>query len=195
MNITKRLSLLCFVLGLTIAANGQNIAVKTNLFYDAGLNVNAGVEVGLAPRWSVDLSGDYNRWTIREHKWKHWLVQPELRYWFCDRFVKHFVGVHALGGQFNIGNLPVPEGMKFFGLDISRLSQYRYQGWGVGAGIAYGYALPLGYHWNLEFEVGAGYVFLDYDRYACTDCGRKVDSDDHHYVGPTKAAINLVYVF
>ena len=36
-----------------IKVNGQNVAVKTNLLYDiAAYTANAGVEVGLAPRWT-----------------------------------------------------------------------------------------------------------------------------------------------
>lgn len=171
----------------------QDVSVKTNLLYDALANVNAGAEVKLAPRWSVDVSGDFNCWTINEHKWKHWFAQPELRYWFCDAFAKHFVGVHAIGGQYNVGNISgLPN---FLGNDFSKLAHERYQGWGVGGGVAYGYALPLSHHWNMEFEIGLGYVFLDYDIYECHDCGKKVGDKKHHYVGPTKAAINLVYIF
>ena len=30
----------------------------------------------------------------------------------------------------------------------------------------------------------------------CVGCGKRVEKDKpHHYVGPTKAAVNLVYVF
>lgn len=192
MKIKKCLILLVFS-AFSFAASGQHVVVKTNLLYDALANANLGVEVGLAPRWSFDLSGDYNQWTIKEHKWKHWFVQPEARYWFCEHFVRHFVGFHAIGGQFNIGN--IKNNIKFLGSDFSKLTDQRYQGWGLGAGIAYGYALPLSHHWNLEFEIGFGYVYLNYDIFKCANCGSQVGSNDHHYVGPTKAAINFEYVF
>ena len=187
MSINKKLFLLFLVLGLSFQAKGQNAAVKSNLLYDAAANVNLGFEVGLAPRWSFDLSGDFNQWTIREQKWKHWFVQPELRYWFCEHFMKHFVGVHAIGGQFNVGNIRL--------LDFLGLADHRYQGWGAGAGLAYGYAFALDRHWNIELEAGVGYVYLEADRFQCSDCGKKVGNGHHHYVGPTKAAVNLVYVF
>lgn len=194
MDFKKRLCLLVFVLGAVAGAHGQDIAVKTNLLSDALLNVNAGVEFGVAPRWTIDLSGDYNGWTVKEHKWKHWMVKPEARYWFCDRFARHFLGFHALGGQYNVGNINAD--FKFLGTDFSVLKDNRVQGWTVGAGIAYGYAWVLGRHWNLEAELGIGYAYTRYDVYECKDCGRKVSEDNkHHYVGPTKAAINLVYVF
>ena len=177
-----------------IGARGQNVALKTNLLYDATLTVNAGIEVGLAPRWSFDLSGNYNGWAVNEHKWKHWLAQPEVRYWFCDRFAGHFVGLHLLGGEYNFGN--IKNSLNFLGTDFSELTDHRHQGWYVGAGIAYGYSWILGRHWNLELELGAGYVYTRYDVFECQGCGKKVEEDkSHHYVGPTKAAINLVYEF
>ena len=85
-------------------ASDNDVALKTNLLYDATLTVNAGAEIAVAPRWSVDLSGNINAWTMSAGKrWKHWLVQPEARYWFCDALAGHFVGVHLLGGQYNVG--------------------------------------------------------------------------------------------
>jgi hypothetical protein len=54
----------------------------------------------------------------------------------------------------------------------------------------------LNKHWTLEGEIGLGYAYGKYDRYRCTGCGKKIETDKtHHYVGPTKAAINLVYFF
>ena len=194
MNIFKKLCLLVLVSAASVTAvKAQDVAIKTNLLYDATATVNAGLEFGLAPRWTLDLSGNYNGWTINNHKWKHWLAQPEFRYWFCDRFARHFLGFHALGGEYNVGL--IKNNIKFLGNDFSPLTDHRYQGWAVGAGVAYGYAFILGQHWNLELEVGVGYVYLDYEKFECAECGRKVGENNRHYVGPTKAAINLVYVF
>ena len=96
---------LCFVLW-GIPSGAQNVAIKTNLLYDLTTTVNAGVELGLSPRWTLDVSANYNAWTLsNDRKWKHWLVQPEARYWFCDPFAGHFLGFHLLGGQYNIGGL------------------------------------------------------------------------------------------
>ena len=176
-------------------ANGQKFGLKTNLLYDATATVNVGAEIALAPRWTFDLSGNWNPWDMsRGRKWKHWLLQPEARYWFCERFNGHFLGAHLLGGQYNVGN--IKNNISFLGTDFSSLTDHRYQGWAVGAGIAYGYSWVLGRHWNLEAEIGFGYAYTEFDIYECAGCGSKVASDrNHHYVGPTKAAINLVYLF
>ena len=49
---------------------------------------------------------------------------------------------------------------------------------------------------NLEAEIGIGYAYTGFDQYRCAGCGKKLTEDNrHHYFGPTKAAVNLVYVF
>lgn len=194
MKVKKKLFLLIFAIMAVVGTKAQDVAIKTNLLSDAFANVNAGIEIGLSPRWTLDLSGQYNGWTINERKWKHWLAQPEARYWFCDRFARHFLGFHVLGGEYNVGNIDT--NLNFLGTNFGLLKDNRVQGWAVGAGVAYGYSWILGKHWNLEAELGVGYVYTRYDVFECRDCGRKTSSDTpHHYVGPTKAAINLVYVF
>ncbi len=191
----KRLTLILLVglMGCLGAVRAQKVALKTNLLYDAALSPNLGIEVGLAPKWTFDLSGNVNAWKVDDRYWKHWLVQPEVRYWLCDRWQGHFFGAHLLGGQFNLGNLKLPN---FLGNNFKKLEDYRYQGWGVGAGIAYGYSWIVGRHWNIEAEIGLGWVYTRYDKYPCTHCGDKIkDNAVHNYVGPTKAAVNLIYVF
>ncbi|MDO4758177.1 MAG: DUF3575 domain-containing protein [Rikenellaceae bacterium] len=178
-------------------AHGQDVAVKTNLLYDATRTINLGLEVGLAPRWTIDISGNYNAWKINESAdvfWKHYMVQPELRYWFCDRFSGHFLGLHGLGGKYNFSNMD--NDIEFLGTDFSKLSDYRYQGWAVGAGIGYGYQFVLGRHWNLELEIGAGYIYTEYDKFECPECGARLEEDvPYHYWGITKAAVSIVFLF
>lgn len=175
-------------------AAAQDVALKNNLLYDAALSPNLGVEVGLAPQWTLDVSAGLNLWTVNGHKWKHWLVQPEARYWLCRRFAGHFFGIHALGGQYNIGNIDLPA--KFLGTNFKNLKDRRYQGWGAGMGVAYGYAWAVHPHWNVEAELGIGWVYTRFDSYPCAECGSKIDSRrPHNYFGPTKLALNIVYLF
>lgn len=59
--INRKFSLwLIFVLltGCNINSGAQDIALKTNLLYDATATVNLGAELGIAPKWSFDLSGN-----------------------------------------------------------------------------------------------------------------------------------------
>lgn len=200
-SMSRTFSVLILVLvflvgGGTQLAKAQDFAIKTNLLYDATATLNLGAEVGLAPRWTFDVSGNYHPWDLPSKPMiRHAMLQPELRYWFCDRFSRHFIGVHALGGIYNIANLPTA-GRKFFGRDLTPLSKYRYQGWFVGAGVAYGYDFILGEHWNLELEVGVGYIYTMYDKFECEECGLQLAYQvPVKTFAPTKAAINLVYLF
>ena len=86
-------------------------AIKTNALYWATTTPNLGIEIGLSDKFTLDLSGNYNPWTFSDsRKLKHWLVQPELRYWTCERFNGHFFGLHAHYAEYNVG------GIKMLGL-------------------------------------------------------------------------------
>ena len=180
---------------LYLPSHAQKGTVKTNLLSDGFLNPNVAVEFGVAPRWSIDTSGEFNLWKLsHDRQWRHWVVQPEVRYWLCDRFSGHFLGAHLLGGQYNVGGLDI--GFKMLGTDFRKLKDTRFQGWFGGAGIAYGYDWVLSEHWNLEAELGIGWTYTRYDQFRCTGCGKKIkEHTPHNYFGPTKIAINIEYVF
>lgn len=165
------------------------VAVKTNLLYLATTSLNVAAEFGLSRRWTLDVVGGINTWDLNGNKGgiRHWLVQPEVRYWFCNRFEKHFIGLHAIGGQYQIQNIDLSP----FGND---LTDKRYDGWGVGGGVSYGYHLPMGKRWAWEFTVGAGYIYLDYDKYNCGKCASLIGRDKKHYFGPTKAGVSLIFM-
>ena len=182
-----------FAAAIPASAARPQIGVKTNLLYDAALSPNLGVEAAVAPHWSVEVSGNYNNWDVNGHLWKHWFVQPEGRYWFCESFGGHFVALHAIAGEYNWGNLRWD---KWPGSDFSKLRDRRYQGWGAGLGIGYGYSWILSNHWNIEAEIALGWIHTRYDSYPCASCGSKLESGArHNYFGPTKMAVNLIYVF
>ncbi|MDE6831821.1 MAG: DUF3575 domain-containing protein [Muribaculaceae bacterium] len=193
--LLSRLIILVAILATGLTVKGQTVGIKTNLLYDATSTVNLGVEVEVAPRWSLDISGNLNAWNIKADKYmRHWFVQPEARYWFCNPFQGHFLGFHGIAGQYNVGHWG--HGFEFLGTDFKKLADSRFQGWFIGAGIAYGYSWILSKHWNIEAEIGFGYAYTRFDRYPCAKCGTKLESNKHHnYVGPTKAALNLIYVF
>lgn len=195
MKIKKYLLILAMLIVAWPASRAQDVGIKTNLLYDALCTPTLGIEVGLAPKWSLDVSGSLNAWKVHEHKWKIWMVQPEARYWFCQRFSGHFLAVHAHGGQYNWGNLDLP--FKFLGSDFRQLKDYRFQGWFVGAGVGYGYSWILDKHWNIEAEIGIGWAYTRFDKFRCADCGKKMNDEPlhHNYFGPTKAAVNLIYYF
>lgn len=184
----KRLILL--VLGgflLTTGVTAQELAVKTNLLYDATTTGNIGVEAGLSKKWTLDVSGNLNPWTFSNNKKiKHWMVQPEARYWLCEKFNGSFFGIHAHGGQFNVSDWDFPIALK-------ALKDKRYEGWFYGAGVSYGYQWVMSRRWNLEMNAGAGYARVHYNKYPCSVCGSKLAEGNYNYWGVTKAAISLIY--
>ncbi|GAB6118864.1 DUF3575 domain-containing protein [Dysgonomonas termitidis] len=169
--------------------SSPRLAVKTNLLYDATTTFNLGLEVRLKNRYTLDIPVNYNPFTYSGNKkLKHILVQPELRYWFCEPFFSHFIGVHALYANYNVGAIKLPLNL-YPGLETGR-----YRGDIFGMGISYGYQWMLSPRWNIEATIGLGYAYTDYDRYECKTCGKLLESGSRHYFGPTKAGISLIYI-
>lgn len=173
--------------------SAQEGGLKSNLLYDMTGTLNFGMEFSLDYEWTLDVSANYNAWNFSPtRKMKHWLLQPELRWWVCEPFSGHFFGTHAHVGQFNLG------GMLPFGFGAFRnkhIEKNRYEGWLAGVGVSYGYNWILGKHWSVEATLGVGYAYVKYDKFRCENCGEKLDSGVQHYLGPTKAAVNLIYYY
>lgn len=195
----KKLTIALALMVCTLAAGGsskaQNVALKTNLVYDALLNANLGLEFKTAKKWSLDISGNYNGWTLDDNKkWKHWMVQPEMRLWLCEAFMGNFFGLELHGGQYNVGGLK--NSISFLGTDFSRLGKERFEGWFAGAGLTWGHSWILATHWNMEVELGIGWSYTHSNVFENKKEGLKIEDDlVHNYFGPTKAAFSLVYVF
>jgi len=191
----KIFSIIVLMLVCGLSLNAQKVAVKTNLLYGAGtLTPNLGVEFGLGQRTTLDISGGYNPWNLEgtatdNKKWVHYLVQPEFRYWLCERFNGHFFGVHGLFGEYNVGGIEIP----FFGDPLFDKNS-RYEGIAYGGGLSYGYHWMWGKRWGMEFTLGIGAVYTSFDKYDCTMCSVQTGTGDKFYFGPTKAGISLVYL-
>ncbi len=52
----------------------------------------------------------------------------------------------------------------------------------------------LSNRFNIEASLGIGYVHARYDKYKCTTCGQKLGKGDADYIGPTRAAISIIYM-
>lgn len=170
------------------SASAQKVGVKTNALYWTTTTPNLGVEVALGERWTFELEGGYNPWTLdteKNMKLKHWLVSPEFRYWFCNSFQGHFIGINGNYTQFNIGSLPI---------DILDLRNTRKEGWAVGVGITYGYAFPIARRWNLEFTGGFGYWYTAYDQFESRKCGLFQQTVEKHAFAPATLGISFIYM-
>ena len=87
-------------------SDAQVVGIKTNLVQWATVSPNLGVEIGLGKQTTLDISAGFNPFKFsHDRQWRHWMVQPEFRWWTCERFNGHFLGVHMIGGGFNVGNV------------------------------------------------------------------------------------------
>lgn len=169
---------------------GAVLGVKTNVLYWATVTPNIGLELRLARHWSLNVEAGLNPFSGKNDDGsygksiKHFRLHPEARYWFCETFYGHFLGLHVPYFIYNISDI------KLLGTEGER-----HQGWATGAGISYGYSWVLGKHWNIEATLGVGYLYLESEKYPCTNCGRKDGTVKKHYVGPTQAAVSAVYMF
>ncbi len=177
----------------TVTCHAQQVALKTNLLYDATATPNLGMEIGVGRKHSFQVFYGLHPWKFGhgdDQKYlKHWVVNPEWRHWFCHRFNGSFVGIHAFGGQFNASKIKMPFGW------WKELEDNRFEGWFVGGGVSYGYQWVMSKHWNLEAAIGVGAAYIKYDKYGCGTCGKKLDDGDKVYIGPTKLALSLMYLF
>lgn len=147
----KRILFLFVTLFASTLLYSQVVGVKTNVVMDALKIINLGAEVGLSKKLTLDLYANYNPWTYKDQKMMKMLAfQPELRYWFCDKFNGHFVGAHLHGGVYQAAAIDMPWGI------WPELKDHRFKGHFYGFGVSYGYQWILGKHWNLEGNIGIG---------------------------------------
>jgi hypothetical protein len=153
-----------------------------------------GIEVGIAPKQTLLLTGSYNPWNSNgkkddNKKLNHWLLNLEWRRWFCERYNGHFLGAHAFFSRYNIGGIKIPLVLE------KNADQYRYHGNAYGVGVSYGYHWMWSKYFGMEFNLGLGVGFMRYDRYDRPNCGEcRETGKNRTFVAPTKAGISLIYV-
>ena len=177
-------------------------SVKTNLLSDIISIPYAGVEVQLAKKLSLDLSGWFSKWNAfyPDEQTMLYGAAPELRWWIGDQTMKkgHFVGLHGMVAWYTFawrdgdGNKVIYQNGKSSLKDTGSTTP----AWSCGA--TYGYALPLDKKGRLGFEF---YLGLGYSRYQqkciTTLPDGKVNyiHEDRDRVGVTKVGVSLAYRF
>lgn len=164
------------------ATTGRYIALKTNVPFLALAVQNLALEVQCHEHISIDIPVIWSISDIeREHALRTFTLQPEARWWMKSAGEGHFFGLHTHISWFNL-----------------KWEQDRYQSGKrplLGAGISYGYKLPLSEHWGAEFNIGAGYANMKYSTYYNVENGAKIDTRIRNYWGITRIGLSLVYRF
>ena len=62
---------------------------------------------------------------------------------------------------------------------------------GIGAGV--GYDFILNRHWNLELELGLGYLYTLSDE--CLNDIVLLKGSEFDYLGPTRLGVTIMYLF
>ena len=182
MNTGKKLFLCAGLLAFFLSVSAQSYSLRTNVIGLATTNLNLEASMTLNRKWSLHLPVQYNPFKFGSNRqFRNFYAAPGARYWLLESYMGGFIGMYGTAGMYSVGNL--------FG------SKYRYEGEGYGVGLSVGKAYQIGRRWNLEWEVGAGAVWLAYDKYLCKRCGDLVDNDYGWHFLPTRAALNLVYLF
>lgn len=162
---------------------GRYMALKSNLAYDAFALMNLSFEMQVHPKMSVELPVMWSLWDMEQkHGLRAVALQPEARWWMGSQVGKgHYFGLHGHVAWYNV-----------------KWNDNRYQDQDrplLGAGLSYGYKLPLGEHWGAEFSLGVGYANMKYNTYYNIDNGAKIDTRLRHYWGVTRLGASLVYRF
>lgn len=174
------------------------LALKTNLLYDALTLVNYSIEVPITERFSALWYHQFPWWTWGQADNQYCIrflsIGAEGRWWFKpmprpqigksvqrDKLMGHFVGLYAESGKWDFE----------WGRSICHQGEH----WSVG--LSYGYSMPLGRYFNMEFSLSVGYASIPYRKFEPSEDYEILWRDPEkqgrwHYFGPTKAQISLV---
>ncbi|WP_085537246.1 DUF3575 domain-containing protein [Massilibacteroides vaginae] len=170
--------LLCFSFS---GAKAQFYSASTNVIGLATTNINAELSMTLNRTWSLHVPVQYNPFVFSENRrFQNLTVMPGVRYWLRETYAGSFFGMYAIASRYHVGNI---------------WDDYRYDGKAFGAGLSYGKAYTLSPRWNFEWEIGAGVVWADYEKFACKKCGVRLGKENGVYFIPTKVAASLIYLF
>lgn len=170
-------------------AGAQTVAVKSDLLTGGMLaSPNLGVELKLSERFTLEAGVYYNPFPAGgDKRWKHWFVQPELRYWMCQ------LRRTFLRDRPDVRRVQRSQGKAAFRA-VQRGTFRKIRGRLYGSGNIIRLSLHPLPRWGLETSIGVGFLHTRYERYRCAHCGEKTGSGNRNFIAPTKASISLVYM-
>ena len=171
------------------------MSLRTNMLYDLGLVPNIGADFYLGKNFSLSAFWTYAWWkTDRKHwYWRTYGGDVALRYWFgkaaaAKPLTGHHIGIYAqaLTYDFEFGNKGYMAGQP--GGNIFDQAN-------LGAGIEYGYSLPIAPRLNLDFTASVGYMGGKCWEYVAEDdCYVWQRTKKTRWFGPTKLEVSLVWL-
>lgn len=163
------------------------LGLKTNMLYDALAVPNIGAEIYLGRNWSLSGNWMYAWWkTDRRHwYWRTYGGDVAIRKWFGQKAREKPLTGHHIGLYGQMITYDFETGGRGYLADR----------WSYAAGVEYGYSLPVGKRFNIDFSVGVGYMGGTYKEYLPDNtCYVWQATKQRHWFGPTKAEISLVWL-
>ena len=161
-------------------------AFRTNLLYDMALIPNLGVEFHLGKGWALGLDYNHAWWSLTDNDyfWRVYGGGIDVRKYFGKASAVRPLSGHHLGLFVQAFTYDIETGGR------GQMSDLTYSG-----GLEYGYSLPVGKAFNIDFGIGLGYAGGEYKVYDPEDdCYVWKETRQRHYMGPTKAEISLVWI-
>lgn len=170
-------------------ALGDRLFVTTNMLYDAALTPNIGAGISVSDRVTVLADWMYARWSNRGKR-RYWRVYGgdiEVRFRVGSRPGGSPLGGHHLGAYGSIACYDFQAGRSHTGVLSDK---YNY-----AVGLSYTYTLPVSTRFNIDFNVGAGYLWGTYKKHTpIDDCDVWLSTHELDWFGPTRAGITLVWL-
>lgn len=171
------------------------MAIKTNALYDVLAVPNIGVEFYLGKGWSAGADWMYGWWKC-DHRHRYWRAyggDVYLRKWLGRAARRKPLTGHHLGVYGQLLTYDFEWGGKGIMGGEPGGSLWDRAHW--GAGLEYGYSVPIARRWNLDFTLGAGYLEGKYYEYRPVDgCYVWQATKNRRWIGPTKAEISFVWL-
>ncbi|MFR9505996.1 MAG: DUF3575 domain-containing protein [Rikenellaceae bacterium] len=156
----------------TYTASAQFTAVRVNTLALATGTLNAGVDVTVSDKWSIDVAGSWN--PIFDHSTA---ITAGVKRWRFEPNVGWFWGAHSTYSAFEFDKAV---------------------GFAVGAGSSLGYSWILSRRWNFSVEGGLGLFFV-HDRWLVPDTSLLEDIVIRHrkrvMLLPSKVEASFSYLF
>lgn len=158
--------------------NDYHLFLRANLLRWAILTPDLGVEWRICPSWGIAVNGSWTSWSWndKDRRYALWEVAPEIRYYMGEKKA-WYLGAMFKAGQFNY-----------------KLSETGKQGDLMGGGITAGYQLRLNKSLDLDFNLGLGYLNVDFEKYEVIDGVRvRCGNETKNWCGPINAGVTLVW--
>ena len=156
----------------------HHLSLRANLLRWATLTPDLGLEWRICPSWGIAVNGSWTSWSWsdKDRRYALWEVAPEVRYYMGEKKA-WYLGAMFKTGQFNY-----------------KLSETGKQGDLMGGGITAGYQLRLNKALDLDFNLGLGYLNVDFEKYEVIDDVRvRRGNETKDWYGPINAGVTLVW--